>query len=284
MNSSGAGSIAAVDAHHHLWNYDPLEYGWIGENMTALRRNFTPDDLWREMGAANVLGAIAVQARQTLEETRWLLELATDRDFMMGVVGWVPLVDRDVAAHLERFAANPKLRGVRHVLQDEPDPNYMLRADFHQGIRRLRDFHLVYDILIYDHHLPAAVQLVDANPNQIFILDHIAKPRIRDGVLSPWRENLRELARRQHVYCKLSGMATEADWHHWTPETLQPYFEVALEAFGPTRLMFGSDWPVLEVAGRYSSWAQTVRTWLASLSPDEQESVLRTTALRAYRI
>ncbi|MBI4902146.1 MAG: amidohydrolase family protein [Acidobacteria bacterium] len=276
--------MAAVDAHHHLWNYDPVEYGWIGEEMKALRRDYTPDDLWREMGAANVQGAIAVQARQTLRETQWLLDLASTREYMLGVVGWVPLVDRDVAVHLERFAAFPKLRAVRHVLQDEPDPNYMLRADFHQGIRRLREHGLGYDILIHERHLPQAIQLVDANPHQTFILDHLAKPRIKDGALSPWRESLRELSRRQHVFCKLSGMATEADWNSWTGEQLAPYFEVALEAFTPSRLMFASDWPVLEAAGKYGHWVSVVRGWIARLSRDEQESILRKTALRAYRI
>ncbi len=276
--------IPAIDAHHHLWNYSAEEYAWISEEMRNLRRDFLPADLKPHMDAAGVDGAIAVQARQTLEETEWLLAQAAANSFLCGVVGWIPFAGSDVAHRIERFAAHPKLKGFRHVVQDEPDDRFLLGSAFQAGIRQLLHTGLAYDILIYERHLSVAIEFVDAHPNQIFVLDHIAKPRIREGVLSPWRENLCEIARRPNVYCKLSGMATEADWISWTPEMLRPYFEVALEAFTPSRLMFGSDWPVLELACRYERWASTVRTWLARLSETEQHRILRGTATEAYRL
>ncbi|MFN7935994.1 MAG: amidohydrolase family protein [Bryobacteraceae bacterium] len=273
-----------IDAHHHLWNYSPEEYGWISEEMRVLRRDFLPVDLKQQMDAAGVTGAVAVQARQTLEETQWLLDHARRNDFMLGVVGWVPFAEPTVARDIDRFAADPKLKGFRHVIQDEPDDRFLLGAAFNAGIRQLLPTGLVYDILIFERHLPVAMEFVDAHPQQVFVLDHIAKPRIRDAALSPWKANLMELARRQNVYCKLSGMATEANWGAWSADGLQPYFDVALEAFTPQRLMFGSDWPVLEVAGSYQRWAETVRGWLAPLSTTEQQRILQGTASEVYRL
>jgi L-fuconolactonase len=272
-----------IDAHHHLWRYDAAEYGWIDQRMAVLKQDFPPARLKAEMDAAGVEGAVAVQARQTLEETRWLLELAAAHDFMQGVVGWVPLADSAVATHLDAYAGHRKLKGVRHVVQDEPDDDFILRPDFQRGVRLLREYSLVYDILIYERHLPQTIQFVDAHPYQVFVLDHIAKPRIRDRAAAPWDRHIRELARRPNVYCKVSGMATEAA-PGWTPEDLRPYFDVALEAFGPYRLMFGSDWPVLLLAGQYEPWAALVRQWIAGLSADEQRRILRETAIAAYRL
>lgn len=274
-----------IDAHHHLWNYDPVEYAWIGDQMSVLRRDFTPADLHVEMSAAGVTGAIAVQARQSIEETEWLLDLASRNTFLLGVVGWVHLCDAEnLRRQLDRFAGHTKLKGVRHVLQDEPDDNFMLRRDFLRGIAALAGTGLVYDILIYERHLPQTLRFVDQFPNQVFVLDHLAKPRIREHVLQPWADNLRELARRANVFCKLSGMATEADWNHWSEPDLRPYFETALHAFGPSRLMFGSDWPVLEVAGSYGGWASMVHGWVERLTRSEQEAILSGTARRAYRL
>ena len=271
-----------IDSHHHFWHYDPEEYGWISESMNVLRRDFLPEDLRRETEAAGVEGVVSVQARQTLDETRWLLELAAKYDFIRGVVGWAPLADPDVAGQLERFASVEKLKAVRHVVQDEPDDDFILGEDFNRGVAELRRFGLRYDILIFERHLPQAAAFVDRHPNQVFVLDHLAKPRVRDGAMSPWRENLRELARREHVYCKLSGLVTEADWVRWSPSQLQPYVDVALEAFGPARLMFGSDWPVCLLAAGYSDWVEIVTQMTSVLSPDEQRRVLGETAVEAY--
>jgi L-fuconolactonase len=272
-----------IDAHHHFWNYTPAEYGWIDDAMAVIRRDFLPADLERAIKDAGVDGVVTVQARQTIEETEWLLDLAEKHDFIRGVVGWVPLISRDIGAHLERFAANKKLKGVRHVLQGEPD-EYMSRSDFHNGIYRLRKYGLVYDLLIVERQLPAAIRFRNTFAGQPFVVDHIAKPRIREGVLSPWRENLIELGREQNIYCKLSGMVTEADYHAWTPAQLRPYFETALEAFGPRRLMFGSDWPVCLVACGYRRWLDVMRDFLAELSPTEQSDILGGTAARAYAL
>lgn len=271
-----------IDAHHHLWNYSAEEYGWISDGMKVLRRDFTPDDLRKEIAAAGVDGVVSVQARQTVEETRWLLELATASDFIRGVVGWVPLVSRDVARDLEHFAAQPKFKAVRHVLQDEPDDDYALRDDFNRGVGELRRFNLRYDILIFERHLPQAIKLVDWHPEQVFVLDHVAKPKLKAGELDPWRANLKELARRGNVYCKVSGMATEADWKEWTPGQLRPYFDAALDAFGPRRLMFGSDWPVCLLATDYGRWVRTVREFAGALTDVERAELFGGTATKAY--
>ena len=209
-----------IDAHHHFWQYDPAQYAWIDEAKSVLRRDFLPEHLAAEIAAAGVDGVVSVQARQTIEETGWLLDFADRNEFIRGVVGWAPLVSPRVADDLARLSDRKKLKAVRHVLQDEPDDDYMLRADFNDGIRGLAQFGLAYDILIYERQLPQAIQLVDRHPSQVFVLDHIAKPRIGEGLLSPWRENIRELARRQNVYCKISGMVTEADWQRWTPDAI----------------------------------------------------------------
>lgn len=273
-----------LDSHHHFWRYNPAEYGWINDSMAALRRDFLPADLEREIAAVGITGVVSVQARQTLGETRWLLDLAERHDFIRGVVGWAPLVAADFKAQLAPLAGNKKLKAIRHVLQDEPDPNYMLRADFNAGVASLRQFGLVYDILIFERHLPQTIEFVDRHPNQTFVLDHIAKPRIRDNLLSPWRENIRELARRENVYCKISGMATESYWHGWTHTQLRPYFDTVVDAFGLRRMMFGSDWPVCLLASNYGGWLITVNTGLGPLSADECRSVFGQTATDVYSL
>jgi L-fuconolactonase len=272
-----------IDAHHHLWKYSAAEYGWISPEMKALRRDFLPEDLEKLMHHFGIAGTVAVQARQSLEETGWLLDLASRHEIIRGVVGWVPLTDgAKVRPHLERFAANRKLRGVRHVIQDEADPRYILREDFNAGVKMLPEFGLRYDILIFERHLPAAIQFVDRHPKQVFILDHVAKPRIRERIRSPWDRNMRELAKRPNVYCKLSGMVTEADHQRWTPADLQPYLDVALASFGPKRLMYGSDWPVMLLAGDYVRWYDVVRRAIEKLSAVEQERIMGGTAIEAY--
>lgn len=270
-----------IDAHHHFWKYSKTEYGWIDDAMSAIRRDFLPADLEREIRSTGIDGVVSVQARQTVEETRWLLALASGAPFIRGVVGWVPLVDPKVGELLGELSGQPRLRGVRHVLQGEPS-SYLARPDFNEGIRRLAEFGLRYDLLVLEHQLPETLAFVDRHPNQPMILDHLAKPLIREGVLEPWARNLRELARRPQVTCKLSGMVTEADYRSWKPEQLRPYFDVALEAFGPRRLMFGTDWPVCLVATGYSRWHDTVARWIAPLSDSERDEIMGGTATRVY--
>jgi len=272
-----------IDAHHHFWNYNAAEYGWIPESLPNLCRDFGPIDLQRELAITGIDGVVTVQARQTVEETRWLLELADTHDFIRAVVGWAPLISESLANDLDRFGKHPKLRAVRHVLQDEHD-EYMARNDFNRGLSMLVGRGIVYDILIFERQLRAAIALVDRHPNQVFVLDHLAKPRIRDQVLQPWRDNLFELSRRPNVYCKLSGIITEADHATWSAADLKPYVDAALEAFGPSRLMFGTDWPVCLLAGSYERWHMTVSELTARLSVDEQAWLMGRTAILAYNL
>jgi L-fuconolactonase len=273
-----------VDAHHHLWEYDAEEYAWISEEMRGLRRDFLLTDFQNAMVSANIQSAITVQARQSLEETNWLLQIADESSVLRGVVGWAPLINADFPIYLEKLMAAPKLKGLRHVLQDEPDDTYMLQQSFNSGISALTHAGLVYDILIYQRHLPYAVQLVDRHPSQVFVLDHFAKPPIRERQVSPWREQLQDLAKRPNISCKLSGLTTEADWNSWTIDDLWPYFEVALECFGPERLMAGSDWPVCTVATSYDRWWSTLCEMISALSTDEQDAILGGNAARIYNL
>jgi L-fuconolactonase len=271
-----------IDAHHHLWRYSPQEYGWLDESMASLRRNFLPKDLERVLASSGVDGAVAVQARQTLDETRWLLQLADECATIRGVVGWAPIAGEDFPGVMEEFENRPKLKGLRHVIQGEKDENYILREDFNSGIRAMLGSGLVYDILIYERHLPQTIEFVDEHPEQIFVLDHVAKPLIREGLLEPWAARIRELARRENVWCKVSGMVTEADWAAWTPESLRPYVDVVVEAFGVRRLMAGSDWPVCLVACEYSRWFEVLREYFAGFSEGEKDAVFGGTAIEVY--
>jgi L-fucono-1,5-lactonase len=274
-----------VDSHHHLWRYDPVEYDWIGPQQTELQHDFLPEDLLPLLRANQIDAAIAVQARQSLDETRWLLDLAARHSSIAGVVGWVPLTDPNVAATLEPLAAQAALKGVRHILQNEPNHAYMLRDDFNRGITRLREHGLVYDILIFGRHLPNAAVFVDRHPNQMFVLDHIAKPRIAAAEFDrAWARDLRELARRPHVVCKLSGVVTEVRDPEWSTALVAPYLETALEAFGPNRLLFGTDWPVCLLQCTYATWVDLVTSFISVLSTDEQEAIMGNTAARVYRL
>jgi L-fuconolactonase len=270
-----------IDAHHHFWRYTREEYGWIPDNMALLRRDYLPEHLAAETSAVGIEGVVTVQVRQTVEESRWLLELAARHPIVKGVVGWAPLVDPGIEATLADLAVAPAFKGVRHILQEEPDNDLMDSSDFRRGVAALRRLGLSYDILIYERHLPQAIRFVDQFPDQTLILDHLAKPRIRDGVMEPWKALLREIARRPNLYCKLSGIATEADWSGWQPGDLEPYIDHALECFGPRRLMFGSDWPVALVATGYRRWFDTV---VDLLSASERERVMGGTAVEAYRL
>jgi L-fuconolactonase len=273
-----------IDAHHHLWRYTKEEYGWIGPGMEAIARDFLPADLQTELAAGGVDGSIVVQARQTLAETNWLLDLATKVSAIRGVIGWAPLANAEFPGVLERLKAKRKLTGLRHIIQSEPDDEFILRDDFNEGIKALAGSGLVYDILIYERHLPATIKFVDRHPNQVFVLDHLAKPQIKERALEPWKSNLFELAKRDNVSCKLSGMVTEADWKNCSTNDLRPYADAALEAFGPARLMFGSDWPVCLLASSYKKWFETTQELLAELSASEKELVFGGVAARIYSL
>ena len=273
-----------IDAHHHFWKYDPVRYSWMNERMEVLKKDYQPADLLVEIEKTGIDGVVSVQADQSMLETDELLEHAVRHDFIKGVVGWFPLADSTVEEVLSKYAQNPWLKGVRHVVQDEPDDLFILGDDFNEGIRKLEQFDLVYDILIYERQLAPSIEFVDLHPNLSFVLDHVAKPRIGDGVMDPWKEQMFEMARRENVTCKLSGMATEANWMEWTLDELRPYMEVALDAFGPNRLMFGSDWPVARLAVDYEPWVSLCREFISTLSPQEREAIEGGNAIRAYRL
>ncbi len=273
-----------IDAHQHFWQYNAVDYGWMGPEMSSLKQDRLPADLAPLLAETDVQGTVAVQARQTLAETEWLLHLADENSAIKGVVGWVDLRSPALPKQLARFAAHPKLCGVRHVVHDEPDDRFLLQPAFLQGVARLTEFNLAYDILIFPKHLPAAAEFVRKFPNHRFVLDHIAKPFIKDGTLAPWEQDLRALAQFPNVFCKVSGMVTEAHWQQWQPADFRPYLDVVFEAFGPHRLMFGSDWPVCTLAASYQQWHQLVSDYIAQLSAAEQAAVWGETAIKFYEL
>src|SRR5580704_5155552 len=273
-----------IDAHHHLWRYSKEEYGWIAGNMASIARDFLPQDLEQVLTSSGIQGSVSVQARQSLEETEFLLNLAQEFPIIRGVVGWAPIASPEFPQVLERFHHFEKLKGFRHVVQDEPDDRFLLRPDFNAGIASFKRYGLIYDILIFERQLPAAISFVDRHPSQVFVLDHIAKPRIRDRALEPWRTNIRELARRENVYCKLPGMVTEANWTDWRCADLKPYFDVVLDAFGPKRLMAGSDWPVCCLATTHREWFSTIDELIGGLSVAERELILGGVAIKVYSL
>jgi L-fuconolactonase len=272
-----------IDSHQHFWKYDPEQYPWIRPDW-PIRRSFLPPDLQPLLEASGFGGCVAVQARQCEEENRFLLDLAAKHPFILGVVGWVDLCSPDVAVRLAEFAQHPKFAGVRHVVQDEPDDRFMLREDFLRGIARLKEHRLTYDILIFPRQLPAAIELVRRFPDQPFVLDHIAKPLIRDGVLEPWRSQIRELAQSGNVFCKISGMVTEARWGAWQAADFRPYLETVWEAFGEERLMVGSDWPVCLLASDYKGTMSVALDFLAQFDAAAREKVLSRNAARFYGV
>jgi len=274
-----------LDSHHHLWRYDPARLPWIGDGMPALKRDYGAADLEAAIAGTGVERTLLVHAQQNVEETEWMLEVARAHPRIAGVVGWVPLADPGVEATLARLAVDPRLRGVRHIVHDEPDERFILRDDFNRGVARLRGLGLVYDVLIFAAHLPHAIAFVDRHPDQPFVVDHVAKPTIRTAAFDrAWAEGLRELARRPHVTCKLSGMVTEVRDPGWSSGLLQPYVDVALEAFGPSRLMFGTDWPVCRLKCEYAAWVEAVHGFVAPLSAGEQAAILGGTAQRVYGV
>jgi len=289
-----------IDSHQHFWRYDEAQYPWIPKG-SPLHRDWLPDDLAPLLAQAGLEGSVAVQARQSLAESRWLLELADQHPRIKGVVGWVDLRSPEVGRQLAEFAPHPKFVGVRHVVQDEPDDQFMLRPDFLRGIAQLKEFDLTYDILIFPKQLPAAIELVKRFPEQLFVLDHIAKPPIKGAKwqvtsdeeevvsrvtchLSPewWREQIRELAKSGNVLCKVSGMVTESDWKSWKPDDLKPYQDVVFEAFGEDRLMYGSDWPVCQLAGTYEQVHRLAHDYVTQFCGRAQRKVFGENAARFY--
>ncbi len=272
-----------IDAHQHFWNYDSDRFDWINDDMAALRRNFLPENLYPILQASQMDGCIAVQAEEHLRETAFLLELSEDHPWILGVVGWAELAKDNLDEVLDQWSNYSKLLGFREVLQSK-EPEYMLRKEFIRGIHKLGQRGYTYDLLTYPNQLPAALQLVDACPNQFFVIDHLSKPDIKAGDWKAWKKSLQPFSERELVYAKVSGLVTEADWKKWHPADLFPYLDIALELFGPKRLLFGSDWPVCLVAGQYKEVLGVIESFADQLSAHEKEALFGGTAQEFYKI
>lgn len=273
-----------IDSHQHFWNYNSQRHSWISEDMKAIRRDFLPEDLYSLYKANDISGCIAVQADQTLDENQFLLQLCQEHKFIKGVIGWVDFQQDGVESILEEHDYQPLIKGYRHVVQNESDNTFLLRPRFVEGISLLKNRNLVYEILVYWHQLPAVLEFAKLFPNQQFVVDHIAKPDIKNKYRSAWELLIKELAKFSNVSCKISGMVTEADFNNWDLDQFLPYMDVVLEAFGSDRIMYGSDWPVCLVAANYSQVLNIAKSFANQLSTDEQANFFYKNALRTYNL
>ncbi|TNJ42563.1 amidohydrolase family protein [Tamlana fucoidanivorans] len=273
-----------IDSHQHFWNYQPQKHSWIDDDMAVIRRDFLPTDLETVYKENNIQGCVAVQADQTIEENEFLLNLAAKHDFIKGIVGWVDLRSETLDAYLEKYSTESKIKGFRHVIQGEPDHNFILRPDFTKGISKLESLGFTYDILVFPHQLGAVLEFVKQFPNQKFVIDHMAKPYIKDGYFDGWAVLMKEIAKHENVYCKVSGMITEADFKTWQPEEIHPYMELVFDAFGTQRVMYGSDWPVCLVAGNYRKVKHLVTSFISNLSGNEQKGIMGDNAIKFYNL
>ncbi|MBA0883485.1 amidohydrolase family protein [Flavobacterium undicola] len=273
-----------IDSHQHFWIYEAEKHAWIDDDMKVIRKNFLPEDLKLVYQNNGIDGCVTVQADQTVAETDFLLDLAEKNDFIKGVVGWVDLRASDIDTVLKQYSQFPKLKGFRHVVQGEADHNFMLRPDFLNGIAALEKYNFTYDILIFPHQLGAALELVRRFPNQKFVIDHIAKPYLKYGFYDGWATLMKAIGEYKNVHCKLSGMTTEADYNNWTPEQIEPYMQLVLDAFGANRILFGSDWPVCLVAGNYTKTKELITNFIAKLSSEEQAAIMGGNAMQFYNL
>ena len=273
-----------IDAHHHAWQYDPIQYDWIDDDMSIIKKDFLEEDIYSVFNQNGVEGSVIVQAVESPEETDFLLKLADQMDMIKGVVGWVDLQSEDVVDYLQEFQGKDKLKGFRHVVQKEPDPNFMLNDKFQRGIEALCQFDFTYDILIFPNQLPAANQLAKNFPKQSFVLDHIAKPYIKDGKISEWSDNIKFLAQNKNVFCKISGIVTEAHWNDWTYEQIVPYLDVVVEVFGIDRLMYGSDYPVCLLAAPYDRVLGIIKKYFVTFPLADQQKIFSENATKFYKL
>ncbi len=263
-----------IDAHQHFWIYNETDYGWIDKSMKKIRQDFLPEDLQKELEILHFDGSVVVQARQSLEETRWLLSLSNQFSFIKAVVGWIDLQSEKIEEQLIEFTGERKFAGVRHALQDEIDVDFMLKKEFIRGLAYLQDYGLTYDLLIHPEHLKAAGKLANKFPELKLVIDHLAKPGIKDKIIEPWATDFKELSKCENVYCKISGLVTEADWQQWSLRDFRPYLDIVFNSYGPDRIMIGSDWPVCLLAGTYSSVMKPVLKYLQQFSEADQRKIL----------
>lgn len=273
-----------IDAHQHFWIYNLDKHAWIDDSMAAIRSDFLPTDLKVVLEENGIDGTVAVQADQTIEETNFLIDLSRKNSFIKGVVAWVDFRSDSLHEQLSTYHDLPIVKGFRHVVQAEEDHNFLLRDNFSNGIAQLKNFDFTYDLLVFPHQLGASLEFVKKFPDQKFVIDHLAKPYIKDQYYDGWAVLIKEIGKMENVYCKLSGMVTEADYHTWHPEQIRPYMDHVLESFGPERLMFGSDWPVCLVAGNYQKVKKLVTNHISSLSSSEQEGIMGNNAVKFYNL
>ncbi|KQO20612.1 amidohydrolase [Flavobacterium sp. Leaf82] len=272
-----------IDSHQHFWKFDPVRDSWIDDSMQKIQRDFLPENLLPLLQQNQFSGCVAVQASQSEDETNFLVDLASKNDFIKGIVGWVDLRDENITERLEHFSTHKKLKGFRHVVQGEAD-DFMFREDFRNGISALKPFNYTYDILIFHRQLRAAISLVQDFPDQQFVIDHIAKPDIKSGDIASWKKGIEEISKYENVNCKISGMVTEANWNNWKADDLKPYLDVVFENFTTQKLMFGSDWPVLNVASDYSEVVRTLEDYMQQLSIEDQNKIWFENAVSFYKL
>jgi L-fuconolactonase len=273
-----------IDSHQHYWQYHPVKDAWITDDLKVIQHDFLPAGAWPLMQQHGVSGCVAVQADQSEAENDFLLRLANQHSFIKGIVGWIDLQADDIEEQLQRHSSIKPMKGFRHILQGEAEERFMLGEKFMHGVGLLNKYGFTYDILIKPNHLPYAKELVDAFPDQRFVMDHIAKPYIKDGIIDGWKEGIESVAQHPNVSCKISGMVTEADWQSHKPEDFTPYLDVVFNAFGAKRVMFGSDWPVCNLAGGYDSAFNIVEHYTKQLSKTEQELFWAKNAINFYQL
>ena len=273
-----------IDSHQHFWNYHPIKDAWISDAMKVIQQDFMPADLLPLLQKNDIDGCIAVQADQSETETRFLLQLAQDNDFIMGVVGWVDFRSKDIEERLQYFSKFEKLKGFRHIVQGESEDDFLLRADFCNGIAQLEKYNFTYDLLILPKHLSVATEFVKRFPKQNFVIDHLAKPNFKEANFTNWENGIRELATYKNVFCKLSGMVTEADWENWKAEDFNNCLDVLVGNFGIERLMFGSDWPVSLLAASYEQSSAIVKNYFSKFSEEEQHKIWGGNAIKFYNL
>jgi L-fuconolactonase len=273
-----------IDSHQHFWHYDPAKHVWMNEEMGILKNDYLPPDLKPLLKNCDLDGCIVVQANQTEEENEFLLDLTDKNDFIRGIVGWVDLRAENISERLEYYRKFPKIKGFRHVIHDEPELDFMLQPSFLRGVALLNKYGFTYDILIFAEHLGNTLKFVKNSPNQPFVIDHLAKPNIKKGEIEMWKKNLKSIAEYENVYCKISGMVTEADWSSWQKEEFTKYLDIVVEAFGTNRIMYGSDWPVCTLAANYEQQFSIVKDYFSSFSQTEQNLFFGTNASKFYHL
>lgn len=273
-----------IDSHQHYWRYTAEDYSWINDDMAVLKSDFEPSDSIEAMNELGFEASVAVQVRHSLKENDFLLALADEYDSIAGVVGWVDLCSDRIDEDLQAYIDHPKFVGLRHIVQDEPDPEFLLQEDFIRGVKRLQNYELTYDLLIFEKHLEVADRFLSKAGEHRIVLDHLAKPKVKTGEIEHWEKGIRKLAKHEHLFCKVSGLTTEADWKHWKPADFRPYLDLVLDAFGVDRLMIGSDWPVCLLSSTYQSGMTAVMDYFSKLSSNEQTAIYGENAIHFYNL